>query len=254
MHILNAARLTSSRHMARIPEGSVVKQLLFAEGLVGLGGVVGRPHCKWRDRAVAALSLAHLGHIARMPDASVVKQLLFAEGLVGLGGVVGRPCSTWQDTSLAALRPVLTTHPSGAPFVTVPSPLFDPLCHAALKTGIPCACLLPLRDSDITRDLVRNLRASVRSCGEDVHRRLPQATCLQGLGNAYPLQDNPCCALVPAAWTPCELQLCVGFSNVMGGCIPAPASLPHLQERVGREGTLASTCGHLTTRRGRVAL
>eukprot|EP00955_Chlamydomonas_euryale_P037396 350746-Chlamydomonas_euryale.AAC.1 len=38
-----------------MPDGSVVKQLLFAEGLVGLGGVVGRPRSTWRDRAFAAL-------------------------------------------------------------------------------------------------------------------------------------------------------------------------------------------------------
>eukprot|EP00955_Chlamydomonas_euryale_P059976 357557-Chlamydomonas_euryale.AAC.5 len=38
-----------------MPDESVVKQLLFAEGLVGLGGVVGRPRSTWRDRAVAAL-------------------------------------------------------------------------------------------------------------------------------------------------------------------------------------------------------
>eukprot|EP00955_Chlamydomonas_euryale_P089460 364467-Chlamydomonas_euryale.AAC.7 len=57
MHILNAAKLTRLEHVARMPNGSVVKQLLFAEGLVGLGGVVGRPLCTEWDRAVAALSL-----------------------------------------------------------------------------------------------------------------------------------------------------------------------------------------------------
>jgi len=38
MHILNAAKLTRLEHVARMPNGSVVKQLLFAEGLEGLGG------------------------------------------------------------------------------------------------------------------------------------------------------------------------------------------------------------------------
>eukprot|EP00955_Chlamydomonas_euryale_P014576 156595-Chlamydomonas_euryale.AAC.2 len=38
-----------------MPDESVVKQLLFAEGLVGLGGVVGMPRSAWRDRAFAAL-------------------------------------------------------------------------------------------------------------------------------------------------------------------------------------------------------
>eukprot|EP00955_Chlamydomonas_euryale_P101658 365362-Chlamydomonas_euryale.AAC.13 len=38
-----------------MPGESVVKQLLFAEGLVGLSGVVGRPRSTWRGRAFAAL-------------------------------------------------------------------------------------------------------------------------------------------------------------------------------------------------------
>eukprot|EP00955_Chlamydomonas_euryale_P104880 365598-Chlamydomonas_euryale.AAC.13 len=37
-------------------DGSVVKQLLFAQGQMRLGGAVGRPRSTWRDRAVAALS------------------------------------------------------------------------------------------------------------------------------------------------------------------------------------------------------
>eukprot|EP00955_Chlamydomonas_euryale_P046914 353530-Chlamydomonas_euryale.AAC.5 len=36
-----------------------------------------------------------------------------------------------------------TAH-SGIPSVTVPSPLLDPLCLAALNTGLPCAGLLPV--------------------------------------------------------------------------------------------------------------
>eukprot|EP00955_Chlamydomonas_euryale_P038129 351002-Chlamydomonas_euryale.AAC.23 len=51
MHVLNAARLTRLGHVARMPDEPVVKQLLFAEGLVGLGGVVGRPRSTWRNRA-----------------------------------------------------------------------------------------------------------------------------------------------------------------------------------------------------------
>eukprot|EP00955_Chlamydomonas_euryale_P086881 364253-Chlamydomonas_euryale.AAC.18 len=38
-----------------MPDESVVKQLLFAEGLVGLGGMVGRPRSTRQDRALAAL-------------------------------------------------------------------------------------------------------------------------------------------------------------------------------------------------------
>eukprot|EP00955_Chlamydomonas_euryale_P048129 353880-Chlamydomonas_euryale.AAC.9 len=38
-----------------MPDDSVVKQLLFAEGLVGLDGVVDRPRSTWWDRALAAL-------------------------------------------------------------------------------------------------------------------------------------------------------------------------------------------------------
>eukprot|EP00955_Chlamydomonas_euryale_P079941 363361-Chlamydomonas_euryale.AAC.6 len=45
-------------HVARLPCGSLVKQLLLAEGLVGLGGVVGRPFSYWQHRAFAALSPA----------------------------------------------------------------------------------------------------------------------------------------------------------------------------------------------------
>eukprot|EP00955_Chlamydomonas_euryale_P057524 356802-Chlamydomonas_euryale.AAC.2 len=57
MHILNSARLTHG-HVARMPDGSVIKQLLFAEGLreLGLSGVVGRLCSTWQDRAFAALS------------------------------------------------------------------------------------------------------------------------------------------------------------------------------------------------------
>eukprot|EP00955_Chlamydomonas_euryale_P111004 366031-Chlamydomonas_euryale.AAC.8 len=38
-----------------MPDESVVKQLLFAEGLVGLGVVVSRPYTTQRNRALAAL-------------------------------------------------------------------------------------------------------------------------------------------------------------------------------------------------------
>eukprot|EP00955_Chlamydomonas_euryale_P081512 363590-Chlamydomonas_euryale.AAC.9 len=87
--------------------------------------------------------------VASTPDGSVIKQLLFAEGLVGLGGVVSRPRSVWRDKAVAALSPVLmsgwrggigmalrrTPHRrTGVPFVTAPSPLFDPPLNAALNT------------------------------------------------------------------------------------------------------------------------
>eukprot|EP00955_Chlamydomonas_euryale_P100719 365303-Chlamydomonas_euryale.AAC.6 len=36
-HILNAARLTRLGHVAKMPDEPVVKQLLFAEGLIGPG-------------------------------------------------------------------------------------------------------------------------------------------------------------------------------------------------------------------------
>eukprot|EP00955_Chlamydomonas_euryale_P115762 366375-Chlamydomonas_euryale.AAC.5 len=55
MHILNAAQLTCLGHVARMPDESTVKHLLFAEGLVGLAGVAGRPRTTWQNRAVAAL-------------------------------------------------------------------------------------------------------------------------------------------------------------------------------------------------------
>eukprot|EP00955_Chlamydomonas_euryale_P101338 365338-Chlamydomonas_euryale.AAC.17 len=42
-HVLKAARLTRVEHAARVPDESVFQQLLFAEGLVGLSGVVHRP-------------------------------------------------------------------------------------------------------------------------------------------------------------------------------------------------------------------
>eukprot|EP00955_Chlamydomonas_euryale_P076864 362807-Chlamydomonas_euryale.AAC.4 len=56
MHILNAARLTRIGQVAWMPNGPVIQQQLFAEGLVGLGGVVGRPRSTWQDRTFAALS------------------------------------------------------------------------------------------------------------------------------------------------------------------------------------------------------
>eukprot|EP00955_Chlamydomonas_euryale_P033842 349640-Chlamydomonas_euryale.AAC.3 len=38
----------------------------------------------------------------------------------------------------------LRTVRSGMPFVTVPCPLLDPLCHATLNTGIPFVGPLPV--------------------------------------------------------------------------------------------------------------
>jgi len=56
MNLLDAARLTRLGYAASVPDGPVFKQLLFAEGLVGLGGVVGRPRSRCQDRAVPARS------------------------------------------------------------------------------------------------------------------------------------------------------------------------------------------------------
>eukprot|EP00955_Chlamydomonas_euryale_P083338 363841-Chlamydomonas_euryale.AAC.10 len=55
MHVLNAAQFTRIGHVTRMPDESMVKQLLFPEGLVGLEGMVGRPRSTCRDRALTAL-------------------------------------------------------------------------------------------------------------------------------------------------------------------------------------------------------
>eukprot|EP00955_Chlamydomonas_euryale_P053797 355617-Chlamydomonas_euryale.AAC.18 len=86
----------------------MVKQLLFAEGLVGLGGVVGRPRSTWWDRAVAALSRYSRPGL---------------QGGVGMG---------WLKTAR-----------SGINFVTAPSLLFDPSAllrstHYALRGSTTC--------------------------------------------------------------------------------------------------------------------
>eukprot|EP00955_Chlamydomonas_euryale_P056552 356460-Chlamydomonas_euryale.AAC.9 len=65
MHTLNAAQLTRLGHVARVPDESVGKQLLFSERRVGLGGMVGRPRPTWRNRALAALRLAITSRLAR---------------------------------------------------------------------------------------------------------------------------------------------------------------------------------------------
>eukprot|EP00955_Chlamydomonas_euryale_P049266 354212-Chlamydomonas_euryale.AAC.17 len=92
-----------------MPDQSVVKQLFFAEGLVCLDGVVGRPLSTWRDRALVALRPV------------LTCQL---RGGVGMG---------WLRT----LR-------SDTPFVTAPRLLHDSLCLAALNTGISFVGSLPL--------------------------------------------------------------------------------------------------------------
>eukprot|EP00955_Chlamydomonas_euryale_P065245 359188-Chlamydomonas_euryale.AAC.12 len=53
-HTFNAARLKSLRHVSRMPDGSVGKQLLLLKRW--WDWVAGRPRSTWRDRAVAALS------------------------------------------------------------------------------------------------------------------------------------------------------------------------------------------------------
>eukprot|EP00955_Chlamydomonas_euryale_P080474 363428-Chlamydomonas_euryale.AAC.5 len=94
-----------------MPDESVVKQLLFAEKLVGLGGLFGRPR-------------APRGGIGPW------QQLCAWFSWPGWGCVVG----------MGWLR---TVH-SGVPFVTASSLLFDPRCIAALNTGKPFVGPLPV--------------------------------------------------------------------------------------------------------------
>eukprot|EP00955_Chlamydomonas_euryale_P050864 354687-Chlamydomonas_euryale.AAC.2 len=89
--MLTAARRTRLGQVARMPDGSLVKQQFFVEGMVGPGGVVGRPRSRWRDRAVAAL-----------------RTDLVSVGEVGL--VWGDP--RW-DGDVAALSPVLSSQLAG---------------------------------------------------------------------------------------------------------------------------------------------
>eukprot|EP00955_Chlamydomonas_euryale_P119050 366571-Chlamydomonas_euryale.AAC.27 len=56
LHILNAARPHVPWTHGPMPDGFVVRHLMFAEGLVGLGGVIDRPRATCRHRVVAALS------------------------------------------------------------------------------------------------------------------------------------------------------------------------------------------------------
>eukprot|EP00955_Chlamydomonas_euryale_P055639 356174-Chlamydomonas_euryale.AAC.11 len=86
-----------------MPDEPVVKQLLFAEGLVELGGMVGRPRSIWRDRAMAALH-------------PVLTSRLAGWGWYGVAQDYAQWC---------------------VPFVTAPYPLLDPLCLATLNTCIP---------------------------------------------------------------------------------------------------------------------
>lgn len=53
---IDAQRLTRLGHVARLPDTSVVKQLLFAVGLVGMGRPVGRPRRVWLDAAKESLA------------------------------------------------------------------------------------------------------------------------------------------------------------------------------------------------------
>eukprot|EP00955_Chlamydomonas_euryale_P016815 179460-Chlamydomonas_euryale.AAC.3 len=76
---------------------------------------------------------------SRMPNKSVVKQLSIAEGLARLDEVDGRPQSTRRERAVAALCPrpgwraaggmgwLRTAHSCGASFVTMPSPLLNPV-------------------------------------------------------------------------------------------------------------------------------
>ena len=53
--ILDSARLTRLGHVARIPDESVVKQLLCAEGLTGAQVPRGRPRTTWLGTALSSL-------------------------------------------------------------------------------------------------------------------------------------------------------------------------------------------------------
>ena len=53
---IDAQRLTRLGHVARMPDSSVVKQLLFATGLVGTGRPTGRPRRVWLDAAKESLA------------------------------------------------------------------------------------------------------------------------------------------------------------------------------------------------------
>jgi len=52
---VNAAALTRFDYTSRMPDRSVIRRILFAEGLVGLGRVAGSPRCSWRDGTIAVL-------------------------------------------------------------------------------------------------------------------------------------------------------------------------------------------------------
>ena len=58
---IDAQRLTRLGHIARMPDTSVVKQLLFATGLVGTGRPVGRPRRVWLDAAKESLARVGAG-------------------------------------------------------------------------------------------------------------------------------------------------------------------------------------------------
>eukprot|EP00955_Chlamydomonas_euryale_P078297 363127-Chlamydomonas_euryale.AAC.8 len=66
-----------------MPYESVVKQLLFAEGLVGLGGGVGRPCSTWRDRALAALRLVLTPRLAGWGWYGVAQDRALSRALCG---------------------------------------------------------------------------------------------------------------------------------------------------------------------------
>eukprot|EP00955_Chlamydomonas_euryale_P063980 358826-Chlamydomonas_euryale.AAC.22 len=99
MHILNAAQLCPRQlmrlgHVARMPDGSMVKRLLFAEGLAGLGGVVGRPCSTWRDRVLAAMR-------------PVLTSRLAGKGSYGLAQDRAQWRSLWDSAQPQRLIPVL---------------------------------------------------------------------------------------------------------------------------------------------------
>ncbi len=66
---IDSQRLTRLGHVARMPDSSVVKQLLFATGLVGCGRPPGRPRRTWLHAALDSLGRASVeGSAPRSPE------------------------------------------------------------------------------------------------------------------------------------------------------------------------------------------
>eukprot|EP00955_Chlamydomonas_euryale_P008904 95198-Chlamydomonas_euryale.AAC.9 len=111
-------RTTGEHHACHDVDGSVVKQLLLVEGLVGPGELVSKPRSTWRDMAVAAMSAVHV-----------------LAGRVWLAG-----CG-WQ--AVVDKGSFMTAHIDD-PFVTAPRPLFNSCGLAALSADLPFLGSLPV--------------------------------------------------------------------------------------------------------------